>query len=269
MRIPKVIHYCWFGKKNKPQLVEECIASWKKILPDYKIIEWNEDNTDLKHSFIRRAYRQKKWAFVSDFVRFQVLYEFGGVYLDTDMIMIKSLDSLLNDGCFLGAEDENYINAGIIGATRSHPFIKECLSEYEKIEMKNETDWSVVTVPKIMTRVFRHHYNYDSLFKDKLNIGNLVIYPRPYFYPLCLENRKDYNNYESYLTKDSYAVHLWYASWLEPNEFQYLRNKQYYSGFKKITENIISNRKISFFYFRKILSALKQSLFSKRKQKLM
>ena len=269
MRIPKVIHYCWFGNKAKPQLVEECIASWKKILPDYKIIEWNEDNTDLKHPFVKRAYKQKKWAFVSDFVRFQLLYEFGGIYLDTDILMLKSLDSFLNDDCFLGAEDENYINAGIIGATRSHPFIQKCLSEYDAIKMKNETDWSVVTVPKIITRIFRYHYDCDSLFEEKLNIGDVVIYPRSYFYSLWLENRNDYNNYEKYLTKDSHAVHLWNASWIEPNEFQYLRNKQYYRGLKKISNNIISNRKISFFYFRKILSAFKQSLLTKSKQKLL
>lgn len=269
MRIPKVIHYCWYGKKTKPQLVEDCIASWQKKLPDYKIIEWNEENTDLKHPFIRRAYRQKKWAFVSDFVRFQVLHEFGGVYLDTDMLILKPLDDFLNDECFLGTEDANHISAGIIGATRSHPFIQKCLSEYDAIKMKNETDWSVVTVPKIITRIFRYHYDCDSLFKEKLNVGDVVIYPSPYFYPLSLKNKGSRKNYENYLTKDSHAVHLWNASWIEPNEFQYLRNKQYYKGFKKVSNNIISNRKISFFYFRKILSALKQSLGSKRKQKLM
>jgi mannosyltransferase OCH1-like enzyme len=263
MSIPKTIHYCWFGNKAKPQVVVDCINRWKNILPDYNIIEWNERNTNLKHPFVRRAYRQKKWAFVSDYVRFSMLYKFGGIYLDTDMLMVKSLDEFLDNKCFLGAEDENYINAGIIGTEKKHYFIKQCLIKYEDIKMKNETDWSQVTVPKIITKVFRECYNFNSLFTDKIEIQNIVIYPPSYFYPLSLKDRKDIFNYKDYLTSDSHAVHLWNASWIEPNEFQYIRNKKYYSGLKKITNNIISNRKISFFYVRKILSALKESITPK------
>lgn len=249
-------------------MVEDCISSWKKYLSEYKIIEWNENNTDLNHPFVKRAYRQKKWAFVSDFVRLRLLYEYGGIYLDTDMLIIKSLDVFLDDQCFLGAEDENYINAGIIGARKSHSFIKACLSKYENIKMKNETDWSQVTVPKIITQVFKDYYDCNSLFNEKIELNDIVIYPPSYFYSLDLINREDIKNYRNYLTIDSHAVHLWNASWIEPNEFQYLRNKQYYTGFKKIFINIVSNRKISFYYFRKILSALKESFFTKKKEKL-
>lgn len=125
MSIPKLIHYCWFGNKKKPQLVEDCISSWKKYLPDYEIIEWNEKNTDLKHTFLKKTYKLKKWAFVADFVRLKVLYEFGGIYLDTDMLMLKSLDSFLDDKCFFGAENETFISAGIIGVIKTPSIIDQ------------------------------------------------------------------------------------------------------------------------------------------------
>src|SRR5690606_23315459 len=126
---PKVIHYCWFGNKKKPPLVVDCISSWKLYLPEFDIIEWNEKNTDLNHPFLKKTFKLKKWAFVSDFVRLKVLYEFGGIYLDTDMLILKPLDVFLKDNCFFGAEDDKYINAAIIGASKEHPFIKECLLE--------------------------------------------------------------------------------------------------------------------------------------------
>ncbi|MDT0645318.1 glycosyltransferase [Zunongwangia sp. F260] len=268
MSIPKVIHYCWFGNKLKPQLVDDCITSWKEILTDYNIIEWNEKNTDLKHPFIKKAYRQKKWAFVSDFVRLKVLYEYGGIYLDTDMLILKALDDFLEDKCFFGAEDEEYISAGIIGSIKYHQFIYDCLQEYEKIKINNETSWLGISVPKIITQVFKNNFNFDGFFKEKKELYGIVVYPSSYFYSLNLKNRGDIKNYRNYLTDDSYAVHLWNSSWIEPNEYQYIRNKQYYKGLKKVMSNIISNRSISFFYLRKILSSLKESLLTKQKKKL-
>ena len=94
--IPKIIHYCWFGKKTKPEKIEELILSWKKILPDYQIIEWNENNCDISISpeYVKTAYELKKWAFVSDYFRLKALYEFGGIYLDTDVEIIKKFDDL-------------------------------------------------------------------------------------------------------------------------------------------------------------------------------
>ena len=91
--IPKVVQYCWFGGKKKTKLIKDCIKSWKRYLPDYKIIEWNEKNSDLAHPFVIEAYKLKKWAFVSDYIRLKVLYDFGGIYLDTDMMVLKSFES--------------------------------------------------------------------------------------------------------------------------------------------------------------------------------
>ncbi len=198
MRIPKLIHYCWFGNKKKPQLVEDCISSWKKYLPDYEIIEWNEKNTDLKHSFLKKTYKLKKWAFVADFVRLKVLYEFGGIYLDTDMLMLKPLESFLDDKCFFGAENEGYINAAIFGTRKNHPFIKECLLKYEHLNLNNKTNWREISIPRIITQEFKDKNGFDLIFNKKIEKSNIVIYPPSYFYPLDGNNRKDIKNYKNY-----------------------------------------------------------------------
>ena len=102
-QIPKVIHYCWFGRNPLPPLAEKCIASWRKFLPDYEIKEWNEDNFDVTmNAYIEEAYHMKKYAFVSDFARFYVLYHHGGVYFDIDVEVIKPMDDILAKGPFMG-----------------------------------------------------------------------------------------------------------------------------------------------------------------------
>lgn len=103
--IPKIIHYCWIGKSEKPESVEYCIESWKKYCPDYKIIEWNENNYDfIKNEYMKEAYDSKKWGFVPDYARLDIIYNYGGIYLDTDVEIIKSFDALLNQEAFIGFE---------------------------------------------------------------------------------------------------------------------------------------------------------------------
>ena len=115
MAIPKVIHYCWFGHNPKPEQALSCIASWKEKCPDYQIIEWNEDNYDISSAplYVRQAYQEKKWAFVTDYVRLQVVFENGGIYLDTDVELKKSLNALLGYRAYFGFEDATYINTGL------------------------------------------------------------------------------------------------------------------------------------------------------------
>lgn len=260
MSIPKVIHYCWFGNKKKPQLIEDCISSWRKYLSDYEIIEWNEANTNLSHPFLKIAYKLKKWAFVSDFVRLKILYESGGVYLDTDMLIIKSLDNFLEDNCFFGSENDRHISAGIIGVSKNHPFINECLLKYEDLNFNNESNWEEICIPRIITQVFREKHGSDLIFNKKVEVSEIVIYPSSYFYPLNFKNREDIKNYKNYLKLNTHAIHLWNASWIEPSEFHFLRSRQYSKGLKKILNNLTTHRKISYSYFRKILSAFKESI---------
>ncbi len=125
--IPKVIHYCWFGKKEKPDIVKKCIKSWNEFLPEYEIIEWNEKNFDINtYLFTKQAYEIGNYAFVSDYVRVYVLYNYGGIYLDTDTEILGSLDPFLKNSSFWGFEEKNYIATSIIGAECGNEFEKNC-----------------------------------------------------------------------------------------------------------------------------------------------
>src|SRR5665647_928458 len=133
MKVPKFIHYSWFGGKAKPDIVKRCIDTWEKNLPDYEIKEWNENNFDLKsNSYVREAYDSKMFAFVSDYVRVLALYHFGGIYLDTDVEVFKSFDDLLHHDSFWGFEQENYIATSTIGAAKGNKLIQTFLDSYRE-----------------------------------------------------------------------------------------------------------------------------------------
>ena len=138
-KIPKVIHYCWFGKNPLPELAVKCINSWKKYCPDYEIIEWNENNFDLNSvTYVKEAYEAKKWAFITDYVRLFVLYEYGGVYMDTDVELLKPIDSFLTLDAFSGFESSNAVPTGIISSRKNFKFIKELLDYYNDKHFKND-----------------------------------------------------------------------------------------------------------------------------------
>jgi mannosyltransferase OCH1-like enzyme len=257
--IPKIIHYCWFGKARKPKLILDCIASWNAILPDYEIIEWNESNISLLHPFVKVAYSNKEWAFVSDYIRLEKLYEYGGIYLDTDMLILKSIDRFLENECFFGAENSDLISAGIIGAIPNNNFIREVLLHYDSIQfnVKKKVDF---TIPSILTKVFTKINNYGSGFNNLVEFDKVKVYPVEYFYPVCYHDRRDIINYKNYITENSYAVHLWNSSWIEQSEFDYLRQRKYKRGFRKVFKNLSKKENVNYKYFRKILSCIKESL---------
>jgi mannosyltransferase OCH1-like enzyme len=260
--IPKVIHYCWFGGKRKPKLIRDCISSWKEYLPEYEIIEWNEKNSDLSHPFIKEAYHAKKWAFVADYIRLQKLYEFGGIYLDTDMLVIRSFDELLSTKCFFGAEDSEFISAGIIGSIPNYKLIKSCLDYYNNLHFRNHIDLGMITIPRIITKIFRQEYNFYNDFDIIIKLESLTIYPPQYFYPFPLNKKDDLKNFKKYIKNDTYTIHLWNSSWMyiEYSEFHYFRNGQYISGFLKMIKHIYNNRELKYTYLRKIASCIKESL---------
>ena len=158
--IPKVIHYCWFGGNPLPEEAKRCIESWKKYCPDYKIIEWNENNYDVNsNEYMKAAYKEKKWAFVSDYARIDVVYKYGGIYMDTDVELVKELDSFLNDRMYcgwemrdplldkLGRSYENSVAFGLgFGAEKGHPALKKILDLYDRISFYNEDGWSYVKI---------------------------------------------------------------------------------------------------------------------------
>lgn len=195
--IPKKIHYCWFGLKPYPKLVGKCMKTWQQHLPDYEICLWNEENSPMDHPFVQQAYAAKKYAFVADYVRFWALYHHGGIYLDTDMYVLKSFDDLLNYDCFLGYEDhqQQYINCAIVGAEIHHSVIKSILNKYDTLFF-NPNRLSDFIVPRLITPL----------------VTDAVILPYDYFYPLPYHERFTLQ-WKSYITNKTYAVHLWNISW--------------------------------------------------------
>ena len=258
--IPKVIHYCWYGEKKKPKLVRDCITSWKKHLPDYQIIEWNESNTDFAHPFVKEAYRQKKWAFVADYTRLKKIEEFGGIYLDTDMMVLKSFDSLLINTCFFGAEDSEFISCGIIGCLPNNCFINACIEEYNFIEFEKVTNIWEISIPRIITRKFRNLYSFRNDFNTVVIESDIKIFPPLYFYPFPYKDRERLNNYRDYIRVVTFTVHLWSSSWVEYTEFQYFEKKEYFKGFCKMIQHLYKSREFKYVYFRKIAATIKSTL---------
>ncbi len=263
MSIPKTIHYCWFGGKKKSQLVKDCIDSWRTLMPDYKIIEWNESNTELENEFVLEAYKRKKWAFVADYIRFKILYDYGGIYLDTDMFVIKKLDDFLMDKCFLGAEVHEFINGAILGAEKKHPFINSCMQEYNKLKLVSDEDLITITLPKIITSNFNKLYSFNGVFDNNKEFGDIKLYSIEYFYPFPYRNHNEKFNIESiskYCTPKTYAIHLWSGSWKEFTEFQLIVKRKYFKAFKKIVVSIIDKKGVSKKYIKELKLSLKESL---------
>lgn len=207
--IPKIIHYCWFGKKEKPELAKKCIESWKKYCPEYEIVEWNEDNFDIKmNSYVKFCYENKKYAFLSDYARLYIIYHNGGIYLDTDVELVKTLDELLEFSAFYGFESEKFINTGQgFGAIKQHNSVAAMLEIYENIEMNDDGSFPIVNCP---------HLNTDALVKfgiqldgKKQLLNDMIILPVEYMNP--------YNDLTGELTKTSRTISIhWYSkTWLD------------------------------------------------------
>ena len=184
--IPKKIHYIWFGRNPKTERVKHCIESWRRILPDYEIIEWNEDNFDVNYNeFTKRAYEEGKWAYVADVARLWVLLNEGGIYMDTDVEVYKPLDEFLEEEAFMGFEDSNYLSTAVIGAEKGNPYIRLMLDYYNAIEFVKYDIWTDYikyeeTSPCIQTNV----YELLGLKRDgtEQTLKHLKVYPNTYFH---------------------------------------------------------------------------------------
>ena len=179
--IPKIIHYCWFGRGEKPKLAKRCIESWKKYCPDYEIIEWNEDNYNVyKNEYTSWCYDNKKWAFLSDYVRLDVVNEHGGIYFDTDVELIKNVDDLLKYEAFYGLENANTVATGLgFGSVASHVIIQSMLDEYNKINI--DEDYTPVNCPALNTDAITRYGIH--LTGKRQNIKGAEILPVEYLNP--------------------------------------------------------------------------------------
>lgn len=212
-KIPKKIHYCWFGNNEKPDIVKKCINSWKENLKDYEIIEWNESNFDINiNNYVKEAYENEKYAFVSDYARVYILYNIGGIYFDTDVEVFKSLDIFLEEDSFWGFEEKNYIATSTIGAKKGNKLIKQFLDFYEgksynEVRENIETSTNVQIVTNIMKAI---GFKMDGKNQTIEGIGS--IYSQDYFSPY------DYINLIDKRSNNTYTMHHFYKSWLSPKD---------------------------------------------------
>lgn len=206
--IEKKIHYIWFGRNPLPKLAIKCIESWKKNCPDYEIIEWNEDNFDIScNQYVKQAYENKKWAFVSDYVRLYVLYHYGGVYMDTDVEVLKSLDGYLHHKAFSGFESYDRIPTGIIAAEKGNKDIKALLDEYEDRQfVKEDGSLDLTTNVTTITNYFvKKNIVLNNTYQD---IDGFVFYPSDYFCP------KDSVTKVLKITNNTVTIHYFDGSWV-------------------------------------------------------
>ena len=213
--IPKTIHYCWFGRNPKPKLAKKCIKSWKKYCPGYEIIEWNEDNFDISSAplYVRQAYEAKKWAFVTDYVRLKVVYDHGGIYLDTDVELVKSLDPLLNHQAYFGFEGGKNVNTGLgFGAQRGAPILLEMMQDYYAISfVLPDGGFDTKTCPVRNTEVFLRHGLKQNDSRQVMD-GNILILPSAFLCPI------EYETGIRRISPDTVSIHHFSASWQSMDE---------------------------------------------------
>lgn len=211
-KIPKVINYMWFGKNPISKETQKCIESWRKYLPDYKIIEWNESNFDINScQYVKEAYASKKWAFVSDYARLVVLEQYGGLYFDTDMELIKPINDIVDNGSFINLEktaEETIMPAmSAIGAEPHLPLFQELIREYQSrhfILKDGELDETPIGT---FVYNFIKNENY-ILFDDRITTyQNVKFYPFQYFSP------QSYASGEIYISNLTRGIHHYAASW--------------------------------------------------------
>jgi len=199
--IPKTIHYCWFGGNPKPELVLKCIESWKKFCPDYEIIEWNESNFDVNYiPYVRDAYAAKKWAFVSDYARLKIIFDRGGIYLDTDVELKRSFNDLLQYDAWFAQDDIRWINTGLgFGARAGNQLIQRILVQ------RSERDFDFTICNAIDTPIIRRYLNLKQSKQSQLCGSTYII------------GMLDYGQY---------AKHYESNSWKEEDDYTFSKQRE-------------------------------------------
>lgn len=231
----KIIHYCWFGKGEKSDLIKKCMKSWKKYCPDYEVIEWNEENFDVEsNQFTKEAYEKKKWAFVSDYVRLYALEKFGGIYLDTDVEIKKNLDAFLEYDFFTGKESEDLIVTSLMGAKKGEEIISEFLKYYQKRKFIIDGKMDKTPNTKILSKILKDKYKL-KITNEKIIISEKkIIFNESYF---CSKSNEEIN----------YAIHHFEGSWISKSELKnnLLLYQNQYNILSEILETGYNEEKIS------------------------
>lgn len=214
--IPKKIHYCWFGESKMPDTYISYISEWRELHPGWEIMQWDETNSPMDIAYMQSAKNAGNWANMSNFVRFFALLKFGGIYLDTDMKVIKPMDSLLSDNCFFGFESGNidrsefWVNNAIFGATPNHSFVQLCydsiLEKFDGLESAN------ISAPQMVTKLLKEE---KGLVKYGLQeLKGIKLYPVDFFYPIDYNDTFKLKDYKKHITDNTIAIHMWGRSWM-------------------------------------------------------
>lgn len=226
MAIPKIIHYCWFGGKPKPPLAEKCLKSWRKFCPDYEILEWNENNFDISAAplYVRQAYEAGRWAFVTDYVRLKALTEMGGIYMDTDVEVVKPLTPYLQHQGFAGFESPSRIQTGLLACEKDFPLFREFLSYYDTASYYNpDGTENITTNVEVLTSLCeKYGLIPNNTFQT---VQGFAVYPTEYFCPV------DFDTEKLHRTRKTVVIHWFAASWhtqeeLEEIQAERLRQKR-------------------------------------------
>ena len=226
--IPKIIHLCWFSNENYPTKIKQCIKSWEKYLPEYKIMLWDTKRFNLEESiWVKQAFEKKKYAFAADYIRFYALYNYGGIYLDSDVEILKSFDDLLQYPYFMGAEKAGTIEAAILGAEKGTAWIKKCLDYYtDKPFIKQDLSLDIRKLPEIMVeelakfKPIRYLNTADMRLIKRVDFqNNILVMPDEYFSPKIFDSRK------VFITPNTYAIHHYQNSWFSHKAKIYYRTR--------------------------------------------
>lgn len=207
--IPPIIHYCWFGGGQQSRLLRRCMASWQRVMPDFQVKVWNETNSPLDNAYTRAAYAQKRWSRLSNYVRLHALYREGGIYLDTDVEVIKSFTPLLREKCFAGFQQaeahEDWVNGAVLGAQAGHQFLQRCLTEtVKRFTLNGEFCRGPKTITAVLRELGLRQYGRQT-------IDEVSLYPTEYFYPYPWFGQFT----PECITAETYCVHHWAGSWLK------------------------------------------------------
>lgn len=224
--IPKVIHFCWLSKDPYPMKIQYCINSWEEHLSDYKIILWDTESFDVNQLiWVKQAFDKKKYAFAADYIRFYALYHYGGIYLDSDVEILKSFDDLLHLPYFVGAEYTGAIEAAVIGAEKYCDWVKDCLDYYEnRAFIKPDLSLDTRPLPGIMLEVIKRSKSIVYLSEHQIrNLkmddteNTLYVFPIYYFSPKIFDSRRVVTRPETY------AIHHYQTSWFSRKALLYYR----------------------------------------------
>lgn len=210
-RIPKTIHYCWLGRKEKPEEIQKYMSTWRKYAPDFEIKEWNEDIfpfEKINMPYVEEAIQKQKWAFVTDVMRLYVLYEYGGIYLDTDVEIIKSMDDLLEHQSFIGFESRYTVCTAVIGARKGEQWLKELLDDYRNrrfLDRQGKSD----TMPNSQYIYKFFNEKYQLLMSDSITKtpDGVTVYPADYFSPI------NYSTMRMEITENTRTIHHYSGAW--------------------------------------------------------